>query len=137
LINNSIPVLFADDTSVIITNSTPTDFQKDIKDVFEHSNTWFTLSLLSLNFDKTYFIHFKTKNTRSLDIRVEYDNRFIANTYFTRFLELTIDNMLYWKSHRDELLPKLSTACCAIRVIQPVMSEETLVMIYCAAYFQL
>ena len=100
MINNSIPVLFADDTSVIITNSTPTDFQKDIKDVFEHLNTWFTLSLLSLNFDKTKFIHFKTKNTRSLDIRVEYDNRFIANTYFTRFIGLTIDNMLYWKSHK-------------------------------------
>ena len=43
--------------------------------------------------------------------------------------------MLYWKSHIDELLPKLSTACYAIRVLKPVMSEETLVMIYCAAYF--
>jgi hypothetical protein len=61
LINNSIPILFADNTSVIITNSNPTDFQKDIKDVFEHLNKWFTLNLLSLNFNKTNFIHFKTK----------------------------------------------------------------------------
>jgi hypothetical protein len=76
LINNSILVLFVDDTSVIITNSNPTDFQKDI---FEHLNIWFTLNLLSFNLDKTIFIHFKTKNTHGFDIKVEYDNRFIAN----------------------------------------------------------
>jgi hypothetical protein len=134
LINNSIPVLFADDTSVIITNSNPTYVQKDTKVVFEHLNTWFTLNLLSLNFEKTNFFHFKTKNTRGLDIKVEYDNRFIANTYFTRFLGLTIDNMLYWISHIDQLLPKLSTACYAIRVIKHLMSQETLVMIYYAHF---
>jgi hypothetical protein len=124
LINNSIPVLFADDTSVIITNSNPTYFQNDIKDVFEHLNTWFTLNLLSLNFDKTNFIHSKTKNTHGLDIKVEYDNRLIANTYFTRFLGLTIDNTLYWKCHIEHLLPKLSTAYYAIRVIKPLMSKK-------------
>jgi hypothetical protein len=36
LINSSIAVLFADDASVLITNSNPIGFQKDIKAVFEH-----------------------------------------------------------------------------------------------------
>jgi hypothetical protein len=132
--NSFIPVLFADDTSVIITNSNPTDLQKDMKNVFEYLNTWFTLNLLLLNFDKTNFIHFKTKNTLGLDINVEYVNRFIANAYFTRFHGLTICNTLYWKSHIDQLLPNCSTACYAIRVIKPLMSQETLVMMY-YAYF--
>jgi hypothetical protein len=70
-----------------------------------------------------------------LDIKVEYDSRFITNTYFTRFLGLTFDNTLYWKSHIDQLLPKLSTACYAITVMKPLMSQATLVMIY-YAYFQ-
>jgi hypothetical protein len=93
-----------------------------------------TLNIISTNFGKTNFIHFKTENTRGLDIKVEYDNRFIANTYFTGFLGLIIDNTLYWKSHIDQLLPKRTTACYAIRVIKPLMSQETLVMIY-YAYF--
>jgi hypothetical protein len=134
IINNSISVPFADDTSVIITNSNQTGFQKDIKDIFEHLNTWVTLNLLSLNSDKTIFIHFKTKDTRNLNVKVEYDNRFIANTYFTRFLELTTNNKLYWKSHTDQLSPNLSTVCYAIRVIKPLTSQETLVIIY-YAYF--
>jgi hypothetical protein len=63
-----------------------------------------------------------------LDIRVEYDNRFITNMYFTRFLGLTIDNILYWKIHIDQLLPKLSTPATPL-VIKPLTSQETMVMI--------
>jgi hypothetical protein len=132
LINSSIPALFADDTSVTITNSNPTDFQKDIRELFEHLNEWFNLNLLLLNFYKTNFIHFKTRNMCGLDIKVQYDNRFIANMYYTRFFGLTIDNTLYWKTHIDQLLPELSTACYATRIVKSLMTQETLVMIYYA-----
>jgi hypothetical protein len=84
----------ADLDKTIFTNSNPTKFQKDIKALFEHLNTWFTLNLLSLNYDKTNFIHFKTKNNHCLDVKVEY-NRLIANTHSTEFLGLTNDNTLY------------------------------------------
>jgi hypothetical protein len=47
LINNkSIPVLFADDTSIIVTHSNPTDFNRDIKIVFECLTEWFNTNLL-------------------------------------------------------------------------------------------
>jgi hypothetical protein len=42
--------------------------------------------------------------------------------------------MLHWKSHVDQLISKLSTDCYAIRTIKPIMSQDTLVMVYCA-YF--
>jgi hypothetical protein len=95
LINNSIPVLFPDESSVIIINSSASDFQKDIKEIFEYLNKWSNLNLLPLNFDKRNFIRFKTRNACSLDIKVECDNGFIANMYYTKFLGLTIDNTLY------------------------------------------
>jgi len=38
--------------------------------------------------------------------------------------------MLYWKSHRDQLLPKFSAACYASRVLKPFMTQEILVMVY-------
>jgi hypothetical protein len=47
---------------------------------------WFNLNLLSLNSDKTYFIHFKTRNTLNLDMKVEYDDRLIANMSNTNLL---------------------------------------------------
>jgi hypothetical protein len=61
LIGNSIQILVTDDTSVVIANSNIDDFQSNIKAVFEKLNKWFTLNLLPLKFDKTNFMHFKTK----------------------------------------------------------------------------
>jgi Reverse transcriptase (RNA-dependent DNA polymerase). len=54
--NNSIPALFADDTSVLI-SYTENKFQLNISRVFEQWNRWFTPNLLSLNYDKTKFLY--------------------------------------------------------------------------------
>jgi len=48
------------DRSVIITNTNTTDFQDNIKSVFECLNKWFVSNLLSLNFNKTNILHFTT-----------------------------------------------------------------------------
>jgi hypothetical protein len=74
------------------------------------------------------------RNTHSLDMKFEYDNRIIASISCAKFLGITIENMLYWKSHRDQLLPKVIAACNAIRFLKPFMTQEILVMVYCA-YF--
>jgi len=73
-----------------------------VKAVFEQLNNWFNLNLLPSNFDKTNFINFKTKNTHNLDTLLEYDNRCISNTYYTNFLDITLENTLYQKTHKDK-----------------------------------
>jgi hypothetical protein len=52
----------------------------------------------------------------------------------TRFLGITIENTLHWKSHVDLLISKLSTACYAIKTIKSIMSQDTLVTAH-YAYF--
>jgi len=46
--------LFADDTSIIITNSSPSKFKEDINNINDIINDWFRSNSLSFNFDKTY-----------------------------------------------------------------------------------
>jgi hypothetical protein len=46
-------VLFADDTSILISKPCPTEFINDINKVSGNINDWFKINLLSLNFDKT------------------------------------------------------------------------------------
>jgi len=38
--------------------------------------------------------------------------------------------MLSWKCHINQILSRMSSACCAIKVITPLMSQNTLKMIY-------
>ena len=46
------------------------------------------------------------------------------------FLGLTIEETLSWKCHTNHILSKLCLACYAIRVITPLMTDDTLKMIY-------
>jgi hypothetical protein len=68
--DKSKPILFADDTSLIVTNSNPTDFLSDIMTVFEYLNKWFRDNSLSLNFDKTHFMQFTTKNGPQISLDI-------------------------------------------------------------------
>jgi len=72
------------------------------------------------------------RNTCSLDMKDEYDIILIANMSYTSFLGITIENLLHWKSHMDQLFPKLRGAYYAVRVLKLFMTQETLAMVYYA-----
>ena len=59
--NNKI-VLFADDTTLIISNRDPINFREDVHKILQHIHEWFNANLISLNWEKTHFVHFTTKN---------------------------------------------------------------------------
>jgi glutathionyl-hydroquinone reductase len=46
---NSSPILFADDTSVLVTNQNCDIFQTELNQVFAQLNAWFKINLLSFN----------------------------------------------------------------------------------------
>jgi hypothetical protein len=58
---NSSVILFADDTSVIISEPCLMKFERKFNIVFQEMEEWFNSNLLSLNFDKTYYMQFITK----------------------------------------------------------------------------
>jgi hypothetical protein len=127
---NSKIVLYTDDTSLIIANSNPTNFKNNINKIFQDINRWFDTNLLSLNLDKTHYMQFVNKNCFSIDLNIVHGNRKIANTCTTKFLLLTLENMLSWKTHIDTIVPKLSSATFAIRTVKPFLSQDSLKMIY-------
>jgi len=55
-------VLFADDTSPIISNPDPIKFRDDANKILQHIQEGFNANLISLNWEKTHFMHFTTKN---------------------------------------------------------------------------
>ena len=61
---------------------------------------------------------------------IEYDNRHIPNISCTNFIGITLDSTVYWKTHIDQLIPKLSSSCYALGVLKQIMPKEKLVMVY-------
>ena len=83
--NNSI-VLFADDTSLLITDSNKLDFNTNINQSLHNIISWFNSNLLVLNFNKTHYVEFRTKNYYEVKTKVTYDHINISDSTETKFL---------------------------------------------------
>jgi hypothetical protein len=131
---NSSIVLFADDTSVIISEPCSQNFERKLNIVFQIMREWFNSNFFSLNFDKTYYMQFITKNKILNKINIEHDNKMILQTNFVKFLGIRVDNILSWKQHIDTITPKLNKACYIIRRSKLYLSNDALRMIYYAFF---
>jgi hypothetical protein len=115
-------ILYADDTSVLVTSSNKTDFNKVINEAVRDVNRWFRDNLLSLNLRKTQYLNFRTKNNYNSTIEIIYEHKQIPNSSTTKFLGLNLDDTLTWKNHIELVTSKLCSACFVIRNIKPILS---------------
>jgi hypothetical protein len=99
-------------------NSNPNDFKNGINTLFFSLNSWVETNLLSLNYSKTHYTKFMTKTNQDINLCKNYNNNQIKRTPNTKFLGPIIDNTLSWKARIEYILPKLSTACDAIRFLR-------------------
>ena len=66
--HKALPILFADDTSILLTSPNNIQMQRDLNEIFMQLNKWFKSNFLALNFDKTSFIRFTNKSTCKLNM---------------------------------------------------------------------
>jgi hypothetical protein len=59
-----------------------------------------------------------------------------ANIYNTKFLGLTSDNTLSWRTHIDTIIGKLNLASFDLRVVKQFSSQDSLKMVY-YSYFHI
>jgi len=85
--NNKI-VLFADDTSLIISNPDLIKFRNDANKILQHIQECFNANLISLNWEKTHFMHFTTKNNSSSNFDIIYKDKKLITDGSITFLGL-------------------------------------------------
>jgi len=112
--NDAKVVLFADDTSIIVTISNqgrlPTALKKKLSGII----SWLKANFLLFTFNKTYYLEFKTKNCIDITLDINYLNKTLANVPYTKFLDLVIDETLTWDNRIDQLISRLNSVCYAI-----------------------
>jgi hypothetical protein len=77
---------------------------------------------------------FCTTNKNCVNLSIGYVDKTIKEAETTKFLGLQIDNNLNWKTHIQYIIPKLSSACFAMRTITSLMKTGTLKLV-CFSYF--
>ena len=90
------PVIYADDTSVLVSANNLKDLQTKIDSTLYHISDWFSFTGLTLNMEKTYVEKFCTYHSLNNQQQCPTDNYLINDVTNIRFLELEIDNNMNW-----------------------------------------
>jgi len=93
---------------------------------------WFAANKLVLNLDKTNIMKFVTKNSSHSTSHIGYKEKYIEEMVSTEFLGLETANHLKWNFHIEQMIPKLSAACYAIKSMVHISEINTSKSIYYA-----
>jgi hypothetical protein len=92
--DKTVPILFADDTSIIVKSPNFRDFQTNMVTAFNGVNKCFKVNLLSMNVDKTHYIQFKIKNRPTVDINIVCNDNLIPTVPRIKFLDLYVHDSI-------------------------------------------
>ena len=63
-------IIFADDTSIVVTNDNKVDFRQNLCRVMIEISNWFQCNRLTLNCSKTHFLQFLTKKQNEMQHQI-------------------------------------------------------------------
>jgi hypothetical protein len=86
--SQSKPIIFADDTNIIISHPEIECFQICMNTVFAGLNKWIRANKLTLNFDKTNFMKFCTADKNCVNLSIGCNDKTFEGVETTKFLGL-------------------------------------------------
>merc|ERR1712002_317095 len=92
-------ILFADDTNIFHSHKNINTLNSMLNNELSKVAQWFKCNKLSLNINKTNFIHFRNINSPRMRLNLFIDNMSITEKTSTKFLGVTIDSNLNWNEH--------------------------------------
>jgi hypothetical protein len=101
---SAIPIIFADDTSIIISSKNLDHFCMLSNRLPSLMRKWFAANKLVRNLYKTNIIKLITMDVSHCPLRIGYNDNYIEETAQTKLLGLQIDSHLNWKNHIDQLI---------------------------------
>jgi hypothetical protein len=84
--------------------------------------------------DKMNIVKFTPTNIVCSPLTIEYAGKVLTEVTNFKFLGLRIDKHLNWRSHNEQILPKVSTACYTIRKLAHVLNIDILKVVYFANF---
>jgi hypothetical protein len=132
-------ILFADDTTILYSN---TDIPKQIHQInkeLSEVNNWFKANKLSVNASKTNYMIMGTPKMTSLgqgdsqpNFNIILDDTELERVNRTKFLGVIIDENLTWKNHIDGITKTISRNIGIINKLKYFVPERILFTLYCS-----
>jgi hypothetical protein len=99
-----------------------------------YMNAWFSVNRLSLHIEKTNIVKFTENHLQNNLFQITYQTKMMKEATNIKFLGLELDRCVNQKHHIEKILPKMSSACYAVRSTYHFSSVTMLKMIYFADF---
>ncbi|MEE4247207.1 MAG: reverse transcriptase family protein [Kangiellaceae bacterium] len=124
-------ILFADDTNVFISGRDLDSLIDVINAELTNLATWLKANKLSINYTKTQYIIFKTKNKRCQSTKaIMLDEHEILRVTSTRFLGVILNETLNWSEHINNIRNKISKGIGILCKACKVFDTTTCITLY-------
>ena len=122
---------FADDTNLLLVNSSLKQLKKHINIDLRCLSTWLKANKISLNVSKTEILIFRHVNKPiNYDLRIKLDGKRLYPSNYVKYLGLLIDPHLNWSFHTKSLASKLTRAAGMLAKVRHFVDKPTLRNIY-------
>jgi hypothetical protein len=101
------PLLYADDTNIILTSSTGQYMTNNAKQVVQHLNSWCSRNLLNSNVEKSQLLYLSNKNKNMVNFSIESGGKLSPQVPHATFLGIILDGQISWWEHACYLGQKL------------------------------
>jgi hypothetical protein len=99
LFDNSNVIMYADDTSILISNNRYEELGRNLNDVLYNTVKWFQVNHLVLNMEKTKIVKFTPEIPRNFSLWITFGENLPVITNDINFLGLELYSQLSWKHH--------------------------------------
>ena len=122
-------ILFADDSNVFFSHDNQTTLVNTVNSESEKLTEWIRANKLSLNLQKTKYMLF-SNSLETLPSHVIFDDTHLECVSEIKFLGITVDNKLSWKSHIVSICNTISRNIGVINRLKSHIPSSSLLTLY-------
>ena len=121
-------ILFADDTNIFCSHSNLQTLINTLNSELPKVSQWLKCNKLSLNINKTHFIHFKHHNVHlaATPLNIKIDDSLLEQKQNSKFLGVIIDENLTWNPHIRNITSHISKGVGIISRLKFTLPLNTL-----------
>ena len=131
---NDKSIVYADDTTVIVTGRTVHEASQKCNSILERFTQYFQVNKLSINSDKTKYIIYIPRNKKSgishRKVSITMNGKILEQVNSIKFLGVIINKSLNWEEHKQYVRRKIAKTIGIIYNCRNIMSETELINIY-------
>ena len=136
-LNRLRPVMFADDTNLVIKGKNLADLKEVLNSELSSLNNYFRANKLKLNTGKTKLVCFRKKGRPFVheDVLVSMDNQNLDYEKNATFLGITLDEHLNFEDHCNKIANKISRNTGILHRVKKLLPQTSLLTIYYSLIF--